>query len=64
LLAAALRYCKAQDRPKRVVSFVISARHQREVGVGGTEAHQRAVHEHLNGGRWQLIAEITEIDAA
>jgi hypothetical protein len=37
--------------------------YQRRSGLG-LEAHQRAVHEHLNGGRWQLIAEITEIDAA
>jgi hypothetical protein len=35
--------------------------YQRRSGLG-LEAHQRAVH--LNGGRWQLIPEITEIDAA
>lgn len=46
---------------KFVAYYRVSTQRQGRSGLG-LEAQQRAVRECLNGGRWKLIAEITEIE--
>jgi DNA invertase Pin-like site-specific DNA recombinase len=46
---------------KFVAYYRVSTIRQGRSGLG-LEAQQNAVREHLNGGRWKLIAEITEIE--
>jgi DNA invertase Pin-like site-specific DNA recombinase len=47
---------------KYVAYYRVSTQRQGRSGLG-LDAQQRAVREHLNGGRWHLIAEITEVES-
>ena len=47
---------------KFVAYYRVSTRKQGKSGLG-LEAQQEAVRSHLNGGRWKLIAEVTEVES-
>ena len=47
---------------KYVAYYRVSTQRQGRSGLG-LEAQQRAVREHLNGGSWLLVAEITEVES-
>jgi DNA invertase Pin-like site-specific DNA recombinase len=52
----------AEHTGKFVAYYRVSTARQGRSGLG-LDAQRRAVHEHLNGGRWQLIAEVVEIES-
>jgi DNA invertase Pin-like site-specific DNA recombinase len=52
----------AEHAGKLVAYYRVSTTRQGRSGLG-LDAQRRAVHEHLNGGRWQLIAEVVEIES-
>jgi DNA invertase Pin-like site-specific DNA recombinase len=45
-----------------VAYYRVSTARQGKSGLG-LEAQQQAVREHLNGGKWELVAEFTEIES-
>ena len=47
---------------KFIAYYRVSTQKQGRSGLG-LEAQQRAVREHLNGGRWQLLAELVEVES-
>ena len=47
---------------KFVAYYRVSTQKQGQSGLG-LEAQRKAVNEYLNGGRWQLIKEVTEIES-
>jgi DNA invertase Pin-like site-specific DNA recombinase len=47
---------------KFVAYYRVSTTRQGRSGLG-LAAQQRAVHEHLNGGRWRIVAEFTEVES-
>jgi DNA invertase Pin-like site-specific DNA recombinase len=52
----------AEHTGKYVAYYRVSTARQGRSGLG-LDAQRRAVHEHLNGGRWQLIAEVIEVES-
>ena len=47
----------------RFVSYLrVSTQRQGASGLG-VEAQRQAIHDHLNGGRWQLVDEVVEIES-
>src|SRR5262249_56870956 len=47
---------------KFVAYFRVSTDRQGKSGLG-LEAQRKSVRDHLNGGRWSLVAEFTEIES-
>src|SRR5258708_6688283 len=47
---------------KFVAYYRVSTRRQGASGLG-LEAQQKAVRDYLNGGRWQLVEEIVEVES-
>lgn len=47
---------------KFVAYYRVSTRKQGKSGLG-LEAQQEAVRSHLNGGRWRMVAEFTEVES-
>ncbi len=47
---------------KYIAYYRVSTQRQGKSGLG-LEAQQAAVKDHLNGGRWQLVAQITEVES-
>jgi len=47
---------------KYVAYYRVSTQKQGSSGLG-LEAQQKAVRDYLNGGKWQLIAELTEVES-
>jgi DNA invertase Pin-like site-specific DNA recombinase len=47
---------------KFVAYYRVSTRKQGKSGLG-LEAQQEAVRSHLNGGRWKMVAEFTEVES-
>jgi hypothetical protein len=45
-----------------VAYYPVSTARQGRSGLG-LEAKQQAVREHLNGGKWELVAEFTEVES-
>jgi DNA invertase Pin-like site-specific DNA recombinase len=54
--------CPRKHTGKFVAYYRVSTRRQGHSGLG-LEAQQRAVHDHLNGGRWRIIAEFIEVES-
>src|SRR6476469_7037084 len=50
------------DQGKFVAYYRVSTRRQGASGLG-VEAQQKAVRDYLNGGRWQLVEEIVEVES-
>jgi DNA invertase Pin-like site-specific DNA recombinase len=47
---------------KFIAYYRVSTRRQGTSGLG-LEAQRKAVHDYLNGGRWQLVEEIVEVES-
>src|SRR5688500_12705759 len=47
---------------KFVAYYRVSTQKQGRSGLG-LEAQKRSVHDYLNGGRWKLIMELTEVES-
>ena len=47
---------------KYVAYYRVSTKKQGDTGYG-LEAQQKAVQDHLNGGRWKLVGEFTEVES-
>jgi DNA invertase Pin-like site-specific DNA recombinase len=52
----------AKHSGRFVAYYRVSTARQGKSGLG-LEAQRQAVQEHLNGGKWQLIAEFTEVES-
>jgi DNA invertase Pin-like site-specific DNA recombinase len=48
---------------KFIAYYRVSTQRQGRSGLG-LEAQRAAVMDYLNGGRWKLVAELTEVEAA
>jgi DNA invertase Pin-like site-specific DNA recombinase len=53
---------KTKHSGRFVAYYRVSTARQGKSGLG-LEAQRQAVEEHLNGGKWQLVAEFTEIES-
>ena len=52
----------AQHRGRFVAYYRVSTDKQRKSGLG-LDAQRKAVNDYLNGGDWELAAELTEIES-
>jgi DNA invertase Pin-like site-specific DNA recombinase len=57
-----LRERSAMAQGKFVAYYRVSTAKQGRSGLG-LEAQQEAVHSYLNGGNWQLVAEVVEVES-
>ena len=57
-----LQGTRAVAQGKFIAYYRVSTRRQGRSGLG-LEAQREAVQQHLNGGRWQLVDEIVEVES-
>jgi DNA invertase Pin-like site-specific DNA recombinase len=64
-MAAIVGVCNTMSEAhtgKFVAYYRVSTQRQGRSGLG-LEAQQKAVRDHLNGGNWRLVAEVTEVES-